>query len=183
MKYSVLKTIELARKSQQLQAEVEKQLQKERKKAEREKTELEKTELEKAGRGKAERGKKNKKRTYEANTEEEIRDKLVHRNVVTSIQQTIGSRLQKVRKRNELGQQKIIDQYNEESGFNIDISCLSRWETGARAVDLIFLLWFADKFNVDLNWLLTGEKQVPENAAVKELKNEIKKVYELSQKM
>ena len=121
MKYSVLTIIELARKSQQLQEEVKKQLQKEREKAEREKAGRGKAGCGKAGCGEAERGKKNKKRTYEANTEEEIRDKLVHRNVVTSIQQTIGSRLQKVRKRNELGQQKIIDQYNEESGFNIDI--------------------------------------------------------------
>lgn len=172
MKYSVLTIIERVRDSAELQKEVEEQLRKERK-----------TKSEKAESEKAESKKKNKKRTYEANTEAEIKDKLTYKKVVTEIQQTIGGRLQRVRIRNKLGQPEIMDRYNTKSGFNLDKSCLSRWESGTRAIDLIFLLWCADEFDVDLHWLLTGEKRMSENETVEELQKAIKTVYELSQKL
>lgn len=91
--------------------------------------------------------------------------------------------MHRVRKEKGLGQPEIMDRYNMKSEFNLDKSCLSRWESGTRAIDLIFLLWFADEFDVDLHWLLTGERRMSENEIVEELQKAIKTAYELSQKL
>ena len=163
MNYSkVQEKIEEERNSQLLEKEVKKQLKKEHEK-----------EIKLA----------NRKLPYEANTEAEIRDKLVHRKVITEIQRVVGQGLFDVRKEQKLTQPQIIELYNKDTGFNISDTCLSRWESGTRAIDLIFLLWFAEKYNVDLHELLTGEKRVSENEAVEELKNKIQELHDEFQKL
>lgn len=63
----------------------------------------------------------------------------------------IGNTIKELRKKKELTQQQIADQ------FMVSRKSVSRWETGRNLPDLALLIEIADFFQVELRELLNGE--------------------------
>ena len=76
-----------------------------------------------------------------------------------------------------LSQKRIMDLYAKHTGeisSGIDEtkkgSSMSRYENGKRGIDLVFLVWLAQEFHVDLHWLLTGETWEAQDEVVQKVK-------------
>lgn len=112
---------------------------------------------------------------------------LVHRKVATDIQQNIGIRMFNAHKGQSPKLLDVIDEYYMDCGFYISESCLSRWEKGQRSVDIIFLLWFVEKYRVNLQQLLTGEEPEPKDKIVQDTVQDLEKmatdIAELARKL
>lgn len=100
--------------------------------------------------------------------------------VTTIVQKDIGTRLVKVREENRLTQEDVIAELSD--FWAIDVTTLSRWETGNRKVGYIYLLWLAQQFDVDLHWLLTGEQRIPKNDMIREAEKKIEDALKLIKK-
>lgn len=122
-----------------------------------------------------------KPRTYEPRDEVQILNELAHKAVIRDIQREIGERLEKVRTEHGIkSQMQAIDKYNKYTTEAIEHTSVNRWERGDRRVDLIYLIWFAEEFNVDLHWLITGERK---NQIVKKLIKILEMALELCKKL
>lgn len=106
-------------------------------------------------------------------------DDEIRRCVVSDIQREIGQRLREVREKYGLSLKMMTAQFNL-GGFDIVDSSLSRWENGERAVNIMYLVWLAEKYSVNLHWLLTGEEK---DETVQELQKMLARAAELSQKL
>lgn len=91
--------------------------------------------------------------------------------VTTIVQKDIGTRLVKVREENQLTQEDMIAELSD--FWELDVTTLSRWETGHRKVSYIYLIWLAQQYKVDLHWLITGEHRTPKNDVMKEVEKKI----------
>lgn len=100
--------------------------------------------------------------------------------VTAIVQKDIGTRLVKVREEKKLTQEDIIMELSD--FWELDVTTLSRWETGKRKVSLVYLLWLAQQFGVDLHWLLTGEQLTPKNDLIKEAEKKIEGALKLLKK-
>lgn len=97
------------------------------------------------------------------------------------VKKSIGQRIAKIREGKGHSQEDVIMKF----AFvpDMDKSVLSRWENGERGINFFFLLWFAKEYNVDLQYLLTGEKKEPSSRVVPELQKKLEEILELFQKM
>ena len=122
-----------------------------------------------------------KHRTYEARDEVQILNELAHKAVIADIQREIGERLEEVREMHGIKSQKqVAEQYNIYTHEMLGNDLVSSWERGDHRVDLIYFIWFAEAFNVDLHWLITGERK---NQIVQELTEKLESALELSRKL
>lgn len=124
---------------------------------------------------KVQTGKKCQERDYTQN----LTDTIVSA-VTAIVQKDIGIRLVKVREENQLTQTDVIAELSD--FWELDVTTLSRWETGKRKVSLVYLLWLAQRYDVDLHWLLTGEHHTPKNDMIKEAEKKIEDVLNLLKK-
>lgn len=69
----------------------------------------------------------------------------------------LGERLTSIRESKRLTQEEFLRQLDETSPKTS--SGYSRWENGQRAPDVCFLVQLHEKWHVDLNWLIAGDKQ------------------------
>lgn len=106
----------------------------------------------------------------------DIMANLVHKKVVIDVQREIGGRMLNSRKSKSPNLLDVIIEYHKDTGFNISESCLSRWESGQRSVDIIFLLWFAEKYNANLRQLLTGEEPEPKDKIAQDAVQDLERV-------
>jgi transcriptional regulator with XRE-family HTH domain len=86
---------------------------------------------------------------------------------VNDEQMVVAGRLSAIRKMCELSQKRL----SELSG--VDQSQLSGMETGRYRIQIDILMTLAEKYNVNVNWLLTGKgekilKEIGEKGMVKE---------------
>lgn len=109
-----------------------------------------------------------KERDEQYKSEAEILDEIAFAAVTDYMQQEIGERLRSIRKKQNKTQAAIVDNYS--NCQSISTSTLSRWEQGRRAQDIVFLAWFSQKYDVDLNWLITGEIQSLQDETVQKIK-------------
>lgn len=72
-----------------------------------------------------------------------------------SVSLKLGERLKLLRERHLDDRKFRQDEFAEQLG--VDRDKISRIENGKQAVDLNLLINIAQKFNVDLHWLITGE--------------------------
>lgn len=100
--------------------------------------------------------------------------------VARTIQRDIGQRLQKIREKNVLTLENITEEL--EPFWKLDKSAISRWENGKRAVSFTYLIWFAQRFDVDLHWLLTGEKSEPVSKILEEARKKNEELARILQK-
>jgi transcriptional regulator with XRE-family HTH domain len=68
------------------------------------------------------------------------------------LQVKIGRRLREIRRDHNLTGKEVVKKFN----LHIDVSTLSRYETGAVLQSIEFIVMFAQYFEVDLNWLFHG---------------------------
>lgn len=134
-----------------------------------------------------------KKRTEEQQTKMQAGEKCQERDysqnlnsatveaVTTIIQKDIGTRLIIVREENQLTQEDVIAELLD--FWELDVTTLSRWETGKRKVSFVYLLWLAQRFDVDLQWLLTGEKRISSNNLSVELRQKLTEASEIAKKL
>lgn len=97
------------------------------------------------------------------------------------VKKSIGQRIAKIREGKGQSQEDVIIKFAFVS--DMDKSVLSRWENGERGINFFFLLWFTKEYNVDLQYLLTGEKKEPSSRVVPELQKKLEEILELFQKM
>lgn len=115
------------------------------------------------------------KRICDGNGLEENLDAMVLREVTSDILRGIGNRLVEIREKQGLTQKEVAQEFRVCQ--TITDTALSKWESGTNAVSIIYLLWFSQRFDVDLHWLMTGERRNSQN----EIKEEaLQKVQELS---
>lgn len=97
------------------------------------------------------------------------------------VKKSIGQRMMKIREEKRKSQDDVIADF----AFVPDMSksVLSRWENGVRGINFFFLLWFIAEYDVDLQYLLTGEKREPSNSVVPELQKKLEEALELSRKL
>ena len=67
-------------------------------------------------------------------------------------QKKIGSFMKELRKGKKLTQEQIAEQ------FEVSNRTVSRWENGYNMPDLAILMEMADFYDVDLRFLLTGDR-------------------------
>lgn len=101
--------------------------------------------------------------------------------VTAIVQKDIGTRLVKVREEKQLTQENMITELSD--FWELDVTTLSRWETGKRKVNFVYLLWLAQRFDVDLHWLLTGEHPASKSEIVMEANRKAKELQELLKKI
>jgi len=67
------------------------------------------------------------------------------------VKHAIGQRLKKLREELNLSQGKMANL------LGVSQSALSKWESGKREIPIGVLIKLKQKFNVNLNWLLSGQ--------------------------
>jgi len=67
------------------------------------------------------------------------------------VKHVIGQRLKKLREELNLSQGKMANL------LGVSQSALSKWESGKREIPIGVLIKLKQKFNVNLNWLLSGQ--------------------------
>lgn len=85
----------------------------------------------------------------------ELVDNEMYRQFSESIQRNMGNRMVEIREKYGVKPKDIIEEFR--TCKEISLACLSRWESGQRGVDFIYLIWFSHRFAVDLHFLITGE--------------------------
>lgn len=120
-------------------------------------------------------------RDKSAERKPEETDNKMYRDFLNNINRNIGKRIVEIREKHGLTPKDIIKEFGVCKG--ISPGCLSRWESGQRTADHIFLIWFSNRFSVDLHWLITGEIQAVKNPLVQELTENLEKAVELCRKL
>jgi len=113
--------------------------------------------------------------------ETEYLNELAYKSVTSIIQNDIGSRLVSVREQNKLTQQDIADELGD--FWEIDKSTICKWENGTNGVSFVYLLWLSQQFDVDLHWLLTGQRRSPKETIAAEIREKLEEVCKISQKL
>ncbi len=108
-------------------------------------------------------------------------EELAFKSVTSIVQKDIGSRLVSIREQNGLTQKDIVDELGD--FWRLDKSTICKWENGTNGVSFVYLLWLSQRFDVDLHWLLTGQKRSPTDALAAELRERLEEAYKISQKL
>lgn len=100
--------------------------------------------------------------------------------VTATFQRGIGQRLREIREQNDYTLDDIVIELSD--FWEVDKSTINRWENAKREISVVYIVWFAQRFDVDLHWLMTGEKKSSSTIST-ELRKKLEEVLEISKKL